>query len=207
MTFGLAALLITIWVLAVVFFRINRIWLLYYLTGSIGLAFIVIFVGRETPVQGWMETGVAASTFGVANLIGIPARMFEAAPGTLMLFVVGQLVGHDNGWTMVRVTIECSSLLESGVLTGMVGFYPGWSIKKRAAFLAGGLIATYIANIIRLTVIMGTLHFFGKNSLFIAHTVVGRAVFFVLVIAIFWFVITKPTMRMVARKLQQDMAA
>ncbi len=78
MTLGLAGLLITIWVVAVAFFRMNRIWLLYYLTGSIGLAFLVIFVGRATPIQGWLETGVAASTFGVANVIGIPARMFEA---------------------------------------------------------------------------------------------------------------------------------
>ena len=80
-------------------------------------------------------------------------------------------------------------------------------MKKRVGFLVGGLIATYIANIIRLTLIIATLHFFGKDSLFIAHTVVGRAVFFALVIAIFWFVITRPTMRIVARKLQQDMAS
>ena len=38
MGLGLAAVLF--WGLAVMFFRANRIWLLYYLTGSIGLAFI-----------------------------------------------------------------------------------------------------------------------------------------------------------------------
>lgn len=206
MTWGLWATLITLWVLLVFFFRVNRIWLPYYLIASVGLAFIVIFVGRATAIQGLMETGVAYSTYQVSNLIGVPAEVFSAAPGSLMIFVVGQVVGQDNGWTMVRVTIECSSLLETGVLSGMVGFYPGWSMRKRAMLLAIGIIATYAANIIRLTVIIGTLHWFGKDSLFIAHTIVGRAVFFVLIIAIFWFVITAPTMRSVAKKLQKDMA-
>ena len=153
-----------------------------------------------------MEAGVAFTTYQVSNLIGVPAQVFSSAPGSLMVFVVGQAVGHDNGWTMVRVTIECSSLLETGVLSGMVGFYPGWSLRKRAMLLAIGLIATYAANIVRLTVVIGTLHWFGKDSLFIAHTIVGRAVFFVLIVAIFWFVITSPTMRSVAKKLQKDMA-
>ena len=206
MSLGLGLALVLLWGLAVMFFRANRIWLLYYLTGSIGLAFIIIFVGRATPLQGLMETGVAASTFLMTNLMGIPARIFEADTSSLMIFVVGQLVGHDNGWTMVRVTIECSSLLETGIISGMVGFYPAWSVRKRLVLVALGVFAAFVANIIRLAVIIWTLHFFGKDSLFIAHTVVGRAVFFVLIIAIFWYMITLPTMRVVAKKLQQDMA-
>ena len=206
MSLGLGLALVLLWGLAVMFFRANRIWLLYYLTGSIGLAFIIIFVGRATPLQGLMETGVAASTFLMTNLMGIPARIFEADTSSLMIFVVGQLVGHDNGWTMVRVTIECSSLLETGIISGMVGFYPAWSVRKRLVLVALGVFAAFVANIIRLAVIIWTLHFFGKDSLFIAHTVVGRAVFFVLIIAIFWYMITLPTMRVVAKKLQRDMA-
>ena len=204
MGLGLAAVLF--WGLAVMFFRANRIWLLYYLTGSIGLAFIIIFVGRATPLQCLMENGLAASTFLMTNLMGIPARIFEADASSLMIFVVGQLVGHDNGWTMVRVTVECSSLLETGIISGMVGFYPAWSVRKRLVLVALGITAAFVANIIRLAVIIWTLHLFGKDSLFIAHTIVGRAVFFVLIIAIFWYMITLPTMRVVAKKLQQDMA-
>lgn len=206
MTWALAATLILAWALAVFFFRANRVWLPYYLLGSVGLAFIVIFVGRATPVQGFMETGVALATFGVANAIGIPARIFENDANSLMIFVIGQLVGNDHGWTMVRITIECSSLLETGVIGGMVGFYPGWTIRRRIGLVLLGTAATYLANIVRMTVIIGTLHLFGKDSLFVAHTIVGRAVFFVLIIAIFWYIITLPTMRSVFSKLQRDLA-
>ena len=207
MTWALAATLILAWALVVFFFRANRVWLPYYLLGSVGLAVIVIFLGRATPVQGFMETGVALATFGVANAVGIPARIFENDANSLMIFVIGQLVGSDHGWTMVRVTIECSSLLETGVISGMVGFYPGWTVKRRISLVVLGALATYLANIVRMTVIIGTLHLFGKDSLFIAHTIVGRAIFFVLVIAIFWYIITLPTMRTVFNKLQRDMAS
>ena len=86
MTWALASTLIVIWALAVIFFRANRVWLPYYLIGSVGLAVIVIFVGRASPVQGLMETGVSLATFGVANLVGIPARIFENDANSLMVF-------------------------------------------------------------------------------------------------------------------------
>ena len=52
MNWGLTALLITLWVVAVIFFRMNRIWLPYYLIGAVGLAFIIIFAGGATaPIE------------------------------------------------------------------------------------------------------------------------------------------------------------
>lgn len=206
MNWGLGIGLIIIWALLVIFFRANRVWLMYYLVGSVGLALIIIFVGRATVIQGFMESGVTIATFWMANIVGIEARVFEADPSSLMIFVIGQAVGQDNGWTMVRVTIECSSLLETGVISGMVGFYPGWSVRRRLTLVLIGTLATYAANVVRMTVIISTLHWFGKDSLFVAHTIVGRAVFFVLIIAIFWYIITMPTMRTVFKKLQQDLA-
>lgn len=206
MSWGLAALLISLWLLAVLFFRANRIWLPYYLLGSVGLAFVIIFVGRATPVEELMEIGVAYATYGVANALQVDAQVFQAAPGALMLFVVGQVVGHDRGWTMVQVTIECSSLLETGVIAGMVGFYPAWPMGKRLALVLAGVVATFAANIVRLTVIIGALHWFGKDSLFLSHTVIGRWVFFVLVVAIFWYIITRPTLGTVRCKLERELA-
>lgn len=206
MIWGMGALLLVVWALTILFFRANRVWLFYYLVGAVGLAFIIIFVGRATGLQDLMELGVSLSTHQILQLMGIPARLFEAAPGALMFFVVSQAVAGGSGWTMVEVTIECSSLLESGVIAGMVGFYPGWSLRRRVVLTLLGVVATYAANIIRMAVIIGTLHLFGKDTLFIAHTVVGRAVFFVLVVAIFWYIISVPTLASVGKKLREEMA-
>lgn len=191
-----------LWVLSVLFFRLNRIWLPYYIVGSVGLAFIFIFIGRATAIEPWMQTGVAAGVHIVSGWVGIATKIFQAAPGAILVLVISQ----DIGWTMLQVTIESSGLLESAVIAGMLLFYPGWSLRKRMAFTIGALLLTYLANVVRLMIIVMTLHNVGKSSLLISHTIIGRAVFFVLVVAIYWYLMTRPTLRSVRRKIEDELA-
>lgn len=198
----IAAVLSTIWLLAVLFFRLNRIWLPYYIVGAVGLAFLFIYVGRNTPIEPALQTAVASGVHFVAQIVNIPTDTFDEAPGALMVLVVSQ----DIGWTMLQVTVESSGLLESGVVFGMLMFYPAWSTRRRLSYVALALLLTYAANIIRLLVIVATLHFFGKDSLLISHTIIGRAVFFIGVIGIYWFLLTRPTLSAVRAKLDREMA-
>ena len=197
-----ATILSTIWILAVLFFRLNRIWLPYYVIGSVGLAFLVIFIGRNTPIEPALQTAVAQGVHAVAQVTGIPTDTFDAAPGALLV-----LVSQDIGWTMLQVTVESSGLLESGVILGMLMFYPAWPIRRRAAYVVLALLLTYVANIIRLVVIVATLHYLGKDSLLVSHTIIGRAVFFVGVIIIYWFLLTRPTLGAVRNKLDREMVS
>lgn len=193
--------LIAAWVLVVLFFRLNRIWLFYYILGSVGLAFIIIFVGRSTFLEPALQSGVASGVHVLSSVIGIPTEVFRAAPGAILVLVISQ----DIGWTMLQVTIESSGLLESAVIAGMLLFYPGWTIGRRIQFTVIALALTYLANVVRLMIIVLTLHEAGKDSLLISHTIVGRAVFFVLVVAIYWYLMTRPTLRTVKRKLDNEM--
>lgn len=192
-----------IWLVAVVFFYWNRIWLLYYLVGSIGLAFIIIFVGRELFLESAMENAVAVSVHRVCDIFGIPTKIFEAAPGALLVMIITQ----EIGWTVVQVTIECSGLLETGALAGMVLLYPSWSLRKRLFLTIIGVIAVFIANIIRLLFIVDILHHTGKNSIFISHTIAGRAIFFIIIVGIYWWIITRPTLKDVGNRLRRKLEA
>lgn len=196
-------ILSSIWLLAVLFFRLNRIWLPYYITGSVGISFLIIFIGRNTPIESGLQTAVAQGVHAIARIVSIPTDTFSAAPGALLVLVISQ----DIGWTMLQVTVESSGLLESGVVFGMLIFYPAWSFKRRLSYVALALVLTYVANIIRLLVIVGALHFLGKDSLLISHTIIGRAVFFVGVILIYWFLLTRPTLGAVKEKLDDEMVA
>lgn len=197
----LASLIIAGWILVVLFFRANRIWLPYYVIGSVGLALAIIFIGRATFVEGALQQVVAAGVHAVSNLTPVPTQIFQAAPGAVMVLVIDQSVG----WTMLQVTVESSGLLETGVITGMLMFYPGWSIQKRTSFAVSAILFTYIINIIRLMVIVIVIHYGGKDALLISHTILGRAVFFVGVIIIYWYFMSRPTLRTVKAKLDQEM--
>ena len=197
------ATMAVLWGLAVLFFRLNRIWLIYYIVGSVGMAFLIIFVGRATGIEPGLQTLVAAGVHVVSSLFDLPTQIFRAAPGAILVLVVDQ----DVGWTMLQVTVESSGLLETGVISGMLLFYPGWTIRRRLAYTVGAITFTYIANIVRLMVIVMTLHAAGKNSLLISHTIVGRAVFFALVILIYWYLMTRPTLRTVRDKIEKELVA
>ena len=194
--------LAAVWLLVVYFFYRNRIWLLYYLVGAIGLAFIIIFVGRAFFLEAAMEQVVAQTVHQICNLAGIPTKIFESAPGALLVMVIAQ----DIGWTVIQIGIECSGLLETSAMLGMVLLYPGWAWGKRLVLTAIGVITIYFANIIRLFFIVEILHHGGKDTIFISHTIAGRAIFFIIVVGIYWFVITRPTLSTIRNKLHKEMA-
>jgi exosortase family protein XrtG len=200
---AIVATLATVWSLAVLFFRLNRIWLPYYIVGSVGLAFLFIYIGRNTPIEPALQTAVAQGVHAAAQLFNVPTETFDAAPGALLVLVISQ----EIGWTMLQVTVESSGLLESGVVFGMLMFYPAWGLRKRGMYVVIALLLTYGINIVRLMVIVATLHLLGKDSLLVSHTIIGRAVFFIGVIAIYWYVLSRPTLGAVRKKLDDELVA
>ncbi len=198
--FGLALL---VWIAVLAFFRHYRIWLLYYVAGAVGLAFLIIWAGtRLIPLERWLETSTAYSAHWVSRLVGIPTRVFEAAPGNLLVWVVVQ----KPGWTVVRIDLECSGLLEMAVLSGLLLFYPAWTGWRRVELILFGWAATWVSNIIRVLSIIAILHLLGKRSIFVAHTVAGRLIFFALMMAFYWVVLTRGTLRVLGRQLQERLA-
>lgn len=180
-----------IWIMGIVFFRHYRVWFFYYLAGTIGLAFILVYFNRNIlHTEVYLAQSVAYSVHHFANLLSIPTQIFPKAPGLLLVLVIVQNIG----WTALEVGVESSSLLEMCVLVSIVAFYPGWSLTGRSLRILAGLALTWIANAMRMTLIMLMLHVFGKNVLVIAHTFLGKLFFFICTIAIYWFLITRPTL-------------
>lgn len=198
MSYWIIIPLTLVWLLAIGFFRVNRIWLPYYVIGTVGMAFLTIYVGTQvTPLQEWMQQATVWAVHHISGVFQIPTRTFASPPGSIMIMVISQAIG----WTMLQVSVESSGLLESCVLVSMLTFYPGWGLRKKAWLILVGLGATFLANIFRLMVITTSLHYLGKDSLLISHILVGRLVFFAIVVFIFWMVITLPTLRTVRQKL------
>ena len=189
---------LVVWVILLLFFRSHRNWLPYYVLGSVGLAFALIGVGRLFFLEQFLQISTAASVHQLSEITGVETRLFPAAPGALMVLVIPQ----NLGWTVLNIGLESSGLLEIGVITGMVGFYPGWTVRQRLLTICLGVFATYVANVVRVSFIVASLHWGGKDLLFISHTIGGRLIFFTLVVLIFWFVLSLPTLRTVQRNIQ-----
>ncbi|MEE8347490.1 MAG: hypothetical protein V3S20_09090 [Dehalococcoidia bacterium] len=193
---------VALWLAAVLFFRLSRIWILYYIVGAVGLCLLLVFVGSHfLPWDEMLKKSTVRTVHWAAAGVGVETRIFPGAEDSLMVLVVPQSVG----WTMLTLGIESSGLLELAAILGLVAFFPGWSAGRRLYMAVAGVSATFLANVIRILFIVTTLHYMGKDTLFLAHTVLGRAVFFVMVILIYWFAFTLPTLRMTAKRMREDL--
>jgi exosortase family protein XrtG len=189
--------LFMLWVGCVAFLRYSRAWLPFYVLGAVGCAYWLILVFSNLfSLEPILAHSVAWVVHILSDLVGIPTRIFEGAPGVLLVLVIFQ----DIGWTVLQVGIESSGLLEISVLVSLLLFYPGWPFPRRAWLIGIGGVAMWCANIIRMLVIVVMLNQFGKEALVLAHMYIGKGVFFILVITIFWLLITRTTLKDLGRK-------
>ncbi|GAB4401114.1 MAG: exosortase family protein XrtG [Anaerolineales bacterium] len=191
MVTAIILLLFIIWLGLLIFLHTYRVWLFYYLVGVVGCAyFLVWFLRGPLNFEPALAYSVALTVHSIANLLEIPTRIFENAPGVLLVLVVVQRLGAQMGWTVLRIGVESSGLLEICVLASLLAFYPGWRWQRRTLSVGFGILVTWVANVLRLLVIVILLHGFGKNALVLAHTYIGKAFFFALIIWLYWYLIT-----------------
>lgn len=193
--------LFVVWLAAVIFLRVYRIWIIYYIVGTAGLAYAIGLTARLLPtVEVLVAHSVAATVHAISDYIGLPTRVFAGAPAALLVLVVTQPVG----WTILNVGVESSALLEMAVLISLLVFYPGWGLRKRMRMITLGIFATWVSNIIRMLFVVGMLHFFGKQALVLAHSVVGKMFFFLVTLVLYMYLISYPTLRDVAQVMRGE---
>lgn len=193
--FAVAALT---WGLVTGFFWRARAWLPYYAIGSSGLAILLVIASREfLPIEDFCRVAAASAVNAVAPLIGVKTTIETVEAGSLL--VIG--VPHHTEWTVLAVGLESSGLLESAALIGLVGFFPAQSLRLRTLTIVAALLATFVANVARLLIIVASVGYLGQGYLDFAHIVLGRIVFFIFAIAVFWFAVTRPTLRRVNKRV------
>lgn len=184
---------IVIYAAGIFVFRKRRAWLTYYVTASLGLTLIIVFGARLIGLSGKIEGIVTYLTAFLSPLVGVNARF------------LGQnaiLVKDALGWIVLETNIECSALIESSILLGLILYYPGFSRKRKAATVLIGLVVTGIANLIRMLIIMWFAASMGRQAIFWGHAVVGRLFFFTAIIALYWYILTRPTVEKVGRAVE-----
>lgn len=200
MTISLGLVLfLVVWVAVVAFLRYARVWLFYFIAGAVGFTLTVVYLVRGTAIEYGLESLTALHVHHLANFVGIPTRIFASAKEILLVMIISQ----DVGWTSMTIDIECSGLLELTVFTGLLFFFPKMPIWRKLVVGALGIIATYIFNLLRVMAIASVLHWGGKDSIFIAHTIVGRGFFFFCIVAVYWFAFTHGSLKLVSAGMKE----
>lgn len=196
---GLFLAAVAAWAGMTYFFWRAGAWLPYYVAGAAGSAILMVVLAREfLPLELALRAATAQSVNGIAQLIGIGTKVTWSDPGAIV--VVG--VPHHQEWTHLNVGLESSGLLESAALAGLIAFFPSGSVINRSKVLVVALAATFVANTFRVLVIVAFVAYFGQGTLDFVHVFLGRAVFFIMAVVIYWYAITRPTLRTVSARLR-----
>jgi len=148
----------------------------FFLVGTGGLFFILIAL--SDPYWVWFFTH--------AVINGV--RWFGEATGMCTIMNRYGLVSINNPFGPLTMTIdyECSGIIETTAFVSLVAFFPIFNPSERAFFAIFGTLWIYAANVLRLAIVVVIVHFGGGNLFFLAHSMIGRIVFYTLVMMLYY---------------------
>jgi len=175
-------LLFIIWILILMLLRKLKIYFFTFLLGSVGLFVFMMIAGMDSGEK-YLEYAVTYCM----QLIGNYTYLFTAYPEYSVITSY-----HDLEAVSFFVDYECSGFIEMLVYISLLMFYPMYGLKGKALYLLIGMVYIFTANVIRVFVICTIIRFFGIQLFFLSHTVIARVLFFMLMVALYYIVFTRP---------------
>ncbi|MBI5231148.1 MAG: hypothetical protein HY876_03170 [Coriobacteriales bacterium] len=188
----LLVLLLAAWAFVLVRLWSKRRWLLFYGLGALGTVLFALAISQTLGLDTRLAAVEARQVAWLAQALSMRIGQVGAT---------GLAIQNHIGWGVFDIGIECSALLELATFVGLAAFYPTFDPLKKSSIVVTGLVATYLINLARILLIVGMVAALGTGWVFIAHAVVGRIFFFVGVVIVFWFLMTRQTVGVVRAQL------
>lgn len=154
----------------------------HFIAGSLGLFLFLMVMIRPVMVDPLSKT-VAA----MAGLIGSITKTFTAFFRYGIIFI-----NSSSGSITLQIDFECSGIIEIMAYLSLLVFFRVYTKHERVFLSIAGVAYIMIANALRVLVICEAIYFFGPEVYHVSHAIIGRIVFYVLSIVLYFFVFTKP---------------
>ena len=170
-----------VWIYLLSVFTRGKLYFYQFIWGSVGLfVFMMMWI---QPVAIQPLTNLVCSAAGVA---GRMTGFYESYSEYSMLFVQ-----HGSEAISLCIDYECSGIIEMMAYVSMLAFFRVYDWMQRIILSVLGCMMIFFANIIRLFVIGTTIYYFGNYAYYIAHTIVGRIIFYALSVILYYYIFTK----------------
>lgn len=170
-----------VWIYLLSVFTRGKLYFYQFIWGSVGLfVFMMMWI---QPVAIRPLTNLVCSAAGV---VGRMTGFYESYSEYSMLFVQ-----HGSEAISLCIDYECSGIIEMMAYVSMLAFFRVYDWMQRIILSVLGCMMIFFANIIRLFVICTTIYYFGNDAYYIAHTIVGRIIFYALSVILYYYIFTK----------------
>lgn len=177
---GIVALLVWAFVLHVLARADLRFW--RFIWGAIGM-FVLLMVFVRPVVTMPLSQGVTA----VAGVVG-------SLTDTFVAFFKYSIVYVASGGSSItlQIDMECSGVIEIMAFVSLLTFYRVYTRAERVVVGVASVLLIILFNALRIVIICEIVHFCGIDAYSIAHTFIGRLVFYALTVFMYFYVFTKP---------------
>lgn len=177
-----AILCVILWLYALSVFKRGKLDFFRYIVGSVGL-FIFMMVFLEPVIVTPLVSLVTSAT----GIVGDVTGLFESYHDYSILFVTCEATGESLS---LYIDYECSGVIEMMAFVALLAFFEVYDIWQRFVVGVLGCIAIFFSNVIRITTICIIIMIWGNDAYYIAHTIVGRIVFYILAVLLYYYVFT-----------------
>lgn len=151
-----------------------------FLLGSVGtFVFLMIWV------QPLVLLPLSRLVTSITGIIGDWTGAFTVNYSYSFIFI-----SNSGESISMYIDYECSGIIEMMAFVSMLLFYQVYNMWQRVIISAAGCIIILFANVLRILVICAFTHIGGSGVYYIAHTIVGRIVFYAFSVCLYYYVFT-----------------
>ena len=182
--------------------------LVFYVVGIVGfIAWIyLLYVLDRAQVPAWRYIAGSGGLFvfmmaylrpvltqPLASLVAACAGLFGSITGIFTsFFKYGVIfISSRAGQISLQIDFECSGVLEIMAFISLLAFFRAYSSFERVVVGIIGSVLLLLFNVIRIITISLIIYQFGTKSFYVAHTLIGRLVFYGLSVMLYFVVFTK----------------
>lgn len=177
----LAVFIVLIWLYLLRVCKKSELWAWRFCIGSAG-AFIFMMVF----VRPYLTLPLARIVASIAGVVGDVTGLFSSYFKYGVIFI-----NSGAGAISLVIDFECSGILEILAFVSLLMFFRAYDIFERIIVGIIGVCYIILANALRIVSICVIIYIFGVESFYVAHTFVGRLIFYGLSILLYFLVFTK----------------
>lgn len=177
---ALVIILFIIWIYSLYILKHNKLTAFYFIIGACGFFGFTFVIFKDI-----LTKYASYALMYILDKLNVIFKWYEVFIDYNIIFI-----NNQKSAISLFVDYECCGIIEILVVLSIVAFIPIFNFKKRIIFGIIGTIYTILANCIRLLFVSHTIYRLGNSYYYIAHSVVGRIIFYILTLILYFYMVT-----------------
>lgn len=169
-----------VWFYLLMVFKKKKLTAFYFMLGSSGFFLTMFILFKSILAKG--------CTYILSAVLGLFSHIFNYYTMYSEYNII--FINHKDAAISLFIDYECSGVIEIFVVVSIILFFPLYNWLDKIIYSIAAILFTMMANVIRLLTVTAIIYRYGNNSYYLAHSVVGRIVFYILTLFLYFYLLS-----------------